>query len=614
MGKQSKGVSGALSGAAAGSAILPGWGTAIGAGLGFLAGESTGGEAPQQVAPIDPAFMNSLYNQSMGTEKTAADMKLKAAFDQTLAQQVAAARAARGVNPGLLQRNVSRLAAEQGAKAAGVMAEANLQNQDNARARYLQALSLNQTAERANIENTRIADDRDQKQLGSLINSVGAIGATYSAADAANKKVDTSGENAVKEPINTSGLTLRGEAPTAQALNNQYTLGAKQEVPQYLEDAFSASSKSDKYSKTKVKRESDLVVVSDERQKDLIKNESLPQNGNLQMQNQQAMQPQGGAQVPPMAAFAQPAAAPMAAPQQAPAAAPASPAPMPASQTALGQANTSLSKGGNLDDLQLTSQQLQAPSEGPSQAEILQMSTDAQRRQKRDIFGNVVQSDKDNYAANLQRWYAKQATDRAAFSKEQGEVGAANQNINAERTARLSQFYTGNSNTNTNDIAKRYAPKTTMQATDWQPAQDSQRAQGVGDQSSGFNYGQVVRPALAFTGARAFSDERSKDEIAPQSKINSGSMNPKNFLDKLSAYSYEYKEGMKNKPNAGDGRYLGVMAQELEKAGPVGKSMVQTSPDGMKQVDYGKGMGTILAAQIQLNERLKAIEAKKGKV
>lgn len=78
---------------------------------------------------------------------------------------------------------------------------------------------------------------------------------------------------------------------------------------------------------------------------------------------------------------------------------------------------------------------------------------------------------------------------------------------------------------------------------------------------------------------------------------------PKNFLDAIQATSFEYKKG-KNMP---EGRFLGVMAQDLEKAGPVGKSMVQQTPAG-KQVDFGRGFAAILAAQADLNKRMKKLE------
>lgn len=106
---------------------------------------------------------------------------------------------------------------------------------------------------------------------------------------------------------------------------------------------------------------------------------------------------------------------------------------------------------------------------------------------------------------------------------------------------------------------------------------------------------------------KSVSDENEKKEVSIAK--NSESMNPKHFLDALQAYSYEYKNP--EKPGAGDKRYLGIMAQDLEKAGPAGKALVNTQQDGTKIVDMGKGFGTILAAQAHLNERLKELESKK---
>ena len=54
------------------------------------------------------------------------------------------------------------------------------------------------------------------------------------------------------------------------------------------------------------------------------------------------------------------------------------------------------------------------------------------------------------------------------------------------------------------------------------------------------------------------------------------------------------------------------MAQELEKAGPVGRAMVEDTPDG-KMVHYGRGLATMLAAQADLHARLKAVENKGDK-
>jgi len=96
-------------------------------------------------------------------------------------------------------------------------------------------------------------------------------------------------------------------------------------------------------------------------------------------------------------------------------------------------------------------------------------------------------------------------------------------------------------------------------------------------------------------GMSAFSDERIKE-----------------LLDTAQAHDYEYKDEYKDLPGAGEGRFVSPMAQELAKT-ELGSSMVKEGPDGKLMVDYGKGFGTILAAQTYLNERLNELEAKKGK-
>lgn len=111
--------------------------------------------------------------------------------------------------------------------------------------------------------------------------------------------------------------------------------------------------------------------------------------------------------------------------------------------------------------------------------------------------------------------------------------------------------------------------------------------------------------ASVIGGALGKSDKESKINI------NVGGGQPaKEFLDALTAYQYEYKDP--KELGAGEGEQLGIMAQELEEAGPVGEQMVIDTPQG-KMVDYGKGFGAILAAQVELNERLKELEKRKKK-
>ncbi len=113
------------------------------------------------------------------------------------------------------------------------------------------------------------------------------------------------------------------------------------------------------------------------------------------------------------------------------------------------------------------------------------------------------------------------------------------------------------------------------------------------------------RQKISKQNVRASSDKECKQ------KIDKDDFNPKSFLDALQAYSYEYKNDYKDDKLGGEGRFLSVMAQDLEKAGPIGKSMVEVAPEGHKQVNYGKGFGAILAAQAHLNQRLSELEKKK---
>lgn len=85
---------------------------------------------------------------------------------------------------------------------------------------------------------------------------------------------------------------------------------------------------------------------------------------------------------------------------------------------------------------------------------------------------------------------------------------------------------------------------------------------------------------------RSMSDKRQKEKIT---ELNDDVIN--DFIDKLQAYTYDYKNP--NLPGAGQGRQLGVMAQDLEKH-PIGKSAVK-EVNGIKMVDYGKLGGINMA-------------------
>lgn len=92
------------------------------------------------------------------------------------------------------------------------------------------------------------------------------------------------------------------------------------------------------------------------------------------------------------------------------------------------------------------------------------------------------------------------------------------------------------------------------------------------------------------------SDERSKKDISfadPEIE---------KFLSALEAKKYDYKDTEKN----GRGEKIGVMAQDLEDT-DIGNSFVRETKDG-KVVDYGQGLGVMMASLASLNRRLQSLE------
>jgi hypothetical protein len=103
------------------------------------------------------------------------------------------------------------------------------------------------------------------------------------------------------------------------------------------------------------------------------------------------------------------------------------------------------------------------------------------------------------------------------------------------------------------------------------------------------------------------SDETAKMS-KEKSKLPSASKEVNSFLDQLSARKYEYKNP--SAPGAAEGEKVGIIAQDLEKS-TLGKTLVKDTPNG-KMVDTVQGYGAILAAQAELNRRMKKLEKKKA--
>lgn len=112
---------------------------------------------------------------------------------------------------------------------------------------------------------------------------------------------------------------------------------------------------------------------------------------------------------------------------------------------------------------------------------------------------------------------------------------------------------------------------------------------------------QMLGSLFGGAGAAIASDKKLKKDVKSESE------KMEKFLSAIKAKSFEYKN--ENALGASPGDKFGVMAQDLEKS-EVGKTLVKDTPNG-KMVDVNQTVMAVLAAQSDLNKRLKSMEKKK---
>jgi len=117
---------------------------------------------------------------------------------------------------------------------------------------------------------------------------------------------------------------------------------------------------------------------------------------------------------------------------------------------------------------------------------------------------------------------------------------------------------------------------------------DTADALGSNDMSNGIATDANPLPAPTV------SDKNSK------TNVKSGKDETDKLLDNLKPYKYNYKEPDKD----GKGTFVSAMAQDLEKAGPIGKSAVLDTPRG-KMVDNGRLVATMLPAVAMHHQDIK---------
>jgi hypothetical protein len=93
------------------------------------------------------------------------------------------------------------------------------------------------------------------------------------------------------------------------------------------------------------------------------------------------------------------------------------------------------------------------------------------------------------------------------------------------------------------------------------------------------------------------SDERMKQDVSE------GGAEIRTLLDSLNSYEYQYIP----EANMGDGKHLGVMAQEMEST-DFGKRFVREDKNGTKFIDYGLAFNTMMAVLVDLHKRIKMLE------
>lgn len=113
------------------------------------------------------------------------------------------------------------------------------------------------------------------------------------------------------------------------------------------------------------------------------------------------------------------------------------------------------------------------------------------------------------------------------------------------------------------------------------------------------------------------SDEREKTAVEPVkpgglaallAKFDDGGQ-AAGELGAVEPFEFEYTESGRSKGGIA-GRLAGVMAQDLEKAGPKSKGVVEEDEDGTKRLNVARGLSLALAGEADHERRLRALEGK----
>lgn len=240
----------------------------------------------------------------------------------------------------------------------------------------------------------------------------------------------------------------------------------------------------------------------------------------------------------------------------------------------------------------------QAMGQGPSIAEA-QLKSATNRNLAQQLAAAASMRGRNPAAAQRQILTAqgdagRQLAEQSATARLQEQQQAQGQLAQQQQMADNLQ-----QNSTSQGFQAAIAPKTADQEYDLARA-------GIRQQNNATDKGVVnnLLGSVVGSGATALmaSDKNNKKDIK------SGSADVSKFLDSLDAKHYEYKDT--SEPGTAKGPRVGVLAQDVEKS-DMGKTMVKDTPNG-KMIDTVQGFGAVLAAQAEMNKRLKALEGKKS--
>jgi hypothetical protein len=211
-------------------------------------------------------------------------------------------------------------------------------------------------------------------------------------------------------------------------------------------------------------------------------------------------------------------------------------------------------------------------------------------------LGGEIQS--QDFNQELAKSQAKDAIN-AFNTSNRNQIGLANTGFkNAAQEKNLAERQrVADANVNTRNAQQQYNKQLPQQDFENKYKKAGGVAQGynaVADQynNSGRNVTNLIGTGIQ-AGATA-SDEDVKENIEE--------FNAEDFLNKLVPSTFNYKD-----PKYGEGKQVGVMAQDIEKGAP---QMVSEDAEGVKRVDYSKAAGPLFASLASLNDRINKLEKK----